>query len=63
MKNVFLCHFAFNATKISYLRKKHTIYSMSPYGSIGKKRVDTLTRIVKSIHSPQIPVKTILQQE
>ena len=29
----------FNATKISYLRKKYSINNMFPYGNIGKKRV------------------------
>ena len=34
--------FAFNATKISYLRKKHAINNMFPYGNIGKKRVNPI---------------------
>ena len=35
-------NFAFNATKLSYLRKKHAIDSMFPHGNIGKKRVNPI---------------------
>ena len=39
----------FNATKIRYLRKKHVIDYMFPYGSIGKKRVKlTVVKVVVS---------------
>ena len=39
----------FNATKISYLRKKHAIDCMFPYGNIGKKRVKlTVVQVVVS---------------
>ena len=31
----------FNATRISYLRKKHMIDNMFPYGNIGKKRMNS----------------------
>ena len=39
----------FNGTKIGYLRKKHVIDYMFPYGNIGKKRVKlTVVKVVVS---------------